>query len=341
MQFRECLTYSDVLLSPKYSEISSRSNVDTSVVLKNSKGKEFIFKHPMIPANMSNVTELAMARELYLSGGMSLFHRFASPSVQLEWLDEIKSWGDDAVNYIGFSIGVKQSDYEMVDSFVSSGARIIVIDVAHGHSLDCIKMTKYISEKYPDVLLISGNVATASGARDLWNAGANVVKCGIGAGGICLTRIEAAAGVPQLTAIMDVAQEQKHHKDKYLIADGGIAKVADIVKACCFADMCMAGNMFAGTNEAPGETMEIDGVIYKKYAGSSTHKKDHVEGVIGWVPTKGSVKDALKKMMQGLKSGCSYQGADNLLKLKQDPHFVKITQAGFIESGAHDVVVIK
>ena len=156
---------------------------------------------------------------------------------------------------------------------------------------------------------------------------------------LCTTRIETGNGVPQLTAIMDIADAKANFTNKYFISDGGLKSSGDICKALCFADMVMVGNLFAGCEETPGNQINIDGRTYKEYAGSSTHKTNHIEGVVAMVPYKGKYNNILTKLLEGLKSGLSYQGVNNLTELKQYPEFVKITSAGLRESHPHDVWV--
>lgn len=356
----EGYTFDDVLLKPRHSDVKSRSEVDLSVEL--SKG--ISLKIPVVPANMKSVAGIEMAEECYKLGGMAIIHRFMPAQEQLEIA---KNLTKDKLNYIGFSIGIKKEDYGMVDSFAAIGVKILCIDIAHGDSSHCVNMTKYIAEKYPNIFLISGNVATSYGAKNLWIAGADCVKVGIGPGSLCTTRIETGNGVPQLSALSDIADMKnqltnpwqrtvyKDNDDAYgkrqtmppvidkqifVIADGGIKNAGDIVKALCFSDLVMAGNIFAGTEETPGEIMNVNGKRYKNYVGSSTHKQTHVEGVMALVPTKGPVLNIMQKLFEGLRSGLSYQGSKNLTELKIAPEFVKITGAGLKESHAHDVVVV-
>lgn len=217
-----------------------------------------------------------------------------------------------------------------------------------------IKKMRYINEQ---VFIIAGNVATGAGARRLWEAGANVVKVGVGPGSLCTTRIETGNGVPQLTALMDVAKTQKELLELWrtkdnsqypdsktnrqfpIISDGGIKSAGDIVKALCFADMVMVGNLFAGCEETPGQILNINGQTFKEYVGSSTHKTNHIEGVAAIVPAKGSYESILTKLLEGLRSGCSYQGAENLAELRDNPEFIRITNAGLKESHPHDVTI--
>ena len=361
MKIREGLTFDDVLLVPRHSKINSRSNVDTSIVLP----KGFKFSHPIIPANMKTVTGFEMAKAVADSGGLAILHRFMPLEEQLDIANKFVLMSQDGpvdyVRHVSYSIGVKKEDYEAVKAFAQVGcAKILCVDIAHGDSDMCLKMCEFISKEYPEVLLIAGNVATAAGARNLWDAGADVVKVGIGPGSLCTTRVETGNGVPQLTALMDIWESKlwsttKHDllkemwpdielknkikKPVAVIADGGIKNAGDCVKALCFADMVMAGNAFAGAVESPGMSIQIDGKFYKEYVGSSTHKTNHVEGVAAIVPTKGRFQDILTRMMEGIKSGCSYQGCNNLNELKENPEFVKITNAGLKESHPHDVVV--
>lgn len=334
-------TFDDVLLIPKYSDIESRSSIDLSISL--SKGIKL--NHPLVPANMKTICGYEMAEAVYNTGGMALLHRFMYQKDQLYIATDVKKL-PNGFNHIGFSIGVKKEDYEMVNIFAGIGVKILVIDIAHGHSKLCVDMTRYISTNYPEIFLIAGNVATAEGARMLWKAGADAVKVNIGAGSLCTTRLEAAAGVSQLTALSNVwdakkSLEKEIGKPIFVMADGGCVSNGDFVKSLCFSDLVMTGRLFAGSEETPGENMTIDGITYKNYVGSSTHKTNHKEGVEALVRTTGKVKDILSKSFESIRSGLSYQGCHNLSELKIDPRFVKITAAGLKESGAHDVIVVK
>lgn len=363
IKIKDGFTFDDLLLVPKYSEIESRSQIDLSVSL--SKGVKL--KLPIVSANMATITNKEMAICMAGQGGMALVHRFMPIGEQLVLVCGFKKNSNsiDLLNYIGFSIGVKKEDYQFADELIKFGARIICIDIAHGDSKLCVNMCKYISEEYPNVLLIAGNVCTADGAKRLWRAGADLVKVNVGAGSLCTTRIETGNGVPQLTALMAVAEAKKELIEDYddyeyigqiekkikrraeitrpigIIADGGCKTNGDIVKSLVFADVVMTGNMLAGTLETPGEVIETNGVKYKRYVGSSTHKTNHIEGVEALVKVKGSAKDVLQKMQEAISSGCSYQGVFNLIDLKKEPQFVRITNAGLKESHAHDVLVIK
>ena len=340
MEIRDGLCFDDVLLVPSYSEITSRTQVKTHVSLP----KDFAFSHPIIPANMKTITGAQMAKCLVKLGGLAILHRFMPIEEQVEIVKLLlNTYGGayEAKNYLGISIGVKPEDIGNVHKLVDAGAKIICIDIAHGDSKMCLEMCEYISKKFPKLLLIAGNVATAEGAKRLWDAGADVVKVGIGPGSLCSTRIETGNGVPQLTALMNVARcrdaySATHPQRKVsMIADGGIRNSGDIVKSLCFADMVMAGNLFAGAEETPGEILEVDGSLYKEYIGSSTHKTNHIEGVRAKVPVKGKTQDIINKLLEGVRSGVSYQGCSNLDELKDNPEFIRITNAALKESHPH------
>jgi len=344
MRIREGLTFDDVLMVPQYSEVPSRSKVDLTVQWGNYK-----FKHPIIPANMKTITGFEMAFEVCKSGGLAILHRFMPIEDQLAIAqDIIDNFGD---RNFAISVGVKEDDLKNFNRFVKEGVKIFCVDIAHGDSAHCVTFIAAMKSVCPEAFIIAGNVATKNGARRLWDAGADVVKVGVGPGSLCTTRVETGCGVPQLTALMDVAEAQKElealEKTKAsskkrifpFIADGGIKKAGDIVKALAIADMVMVGNVFAGCEETPGEIMQIDGRTFKQYVGSSTHKTNHVEGVAAMVPTKGKFADILEKLIEGVRSGCSYNGARTLEELRDNPEFIRITNAGLIESHPHDVIL--
>ncbi len=338
MSIREGLAYDDVLLEPVYNcTVDSReADVDLRVNLG-----DFAFDHPLIPANMLDVSGPDLLKQQHQEGGMCLIHRFQSVEDQLYQFEELTE--DEYL--VGASVGVK--DHVRATRLIEAGVKILCVDVAHGDSRLAVHMVDFLAfHKTKRSLIIAGNVATRSGARRLWQAGADVVKVGIGPGSLCTTRIETGCGVPQLTALMDVADvRDMYFPDKSIIADGGIKNAGDCVKALCFADMVMIGNLFAGCDEAPGETLRkvSDGssfTDYKLYRGSSTHKVSHVEGVQARVPKSGPYRKILERLLEGIRSGCSYQNAPTLDKLREDPQLIRITSAGLRESYPHDVHVV-
>lgn len=259
---------------------------------------------------------------------------------------------------VGAAVGVTADTLKRVEALVSFGADVIAIDTAHGHSKGVLDMVKKVKKNFK-VDVIAGNVATAAGAKALADAGADAVKVGVGPGSICTTRIVTGAGVPQLSAIMESAAGLKGTKVP-IIADGGIRYTGDIVKAIAAgADTVMAGSLFAGTDESPGETIIFEGRKFKSYRGMGSIeamqegskdryfqdaeddiKKLVPEGIVGRVAYKGTLNEVLTQCIGGLRAGMGYCGAANV-KALQAAKFVKITSAGVKESHVHDVVITK
>lgn len=257
----------------------------------------------------------------------------------------------------GAAVGITGDIYERVDALVEAKVDVIVIDTAHGHSKNVLKVLKEVKEKYPNLQMIAGNIATGEAAKALIDAGADAIKVGIGPGSICTTRVVAGIGVPQITAIMDVYEVAKEY-DVPVIADGGIKYSGDIVKAIAAGgDTCMMGSIFAGCTESPGEEELFDGRRFKVYrgmgsipamkAGSSDryfqadNKKLVPEGVEGRVPYKGPVADVIYQLVGGLRAGMGYTGSKNIKMLQEEAKYVKITSASLIESHPHDINITK
>jgi len=260
---------------------------------------------------------------------------------------------------VGAAVGVTHDTFDRVDALVRAGVDVVCVDTAHGHSAGVLRMLVALKERHPDLQLVAGNIATRSGAEALIAAGADAVKVGIGPGSICTTRIVTGVGVPQLSAIMSAA-EACHAAGVPLIADGGIKFSGDFVKALAAgADSIMAGNLFAGTEESPGETILFEGRRFKSYRGMGSVeamqegskdryfqdveddiKKLVPEGIVGRVPYKGKLADVVYQLVGGLRAGMGYCGAANLATLKQ-AQFVQITHAGLVESHAHNIQITK
>jgi IMP dehydrogenase len=260
---------------------------------------------------------------------------------------------------VAAAVGIAGNTMERVEALVHAGVDAIVIDTAHGHSNGVLEMAHSVKQKFPDIELIVGNIATAEAALDLIAAGADAIKVGIGPGSICTTRIIAGVGVPQLTAIYDVAQAVKGTGIP-VIADGGIRYTGDIVKAIAAgADSIMAGSLFAGVDESPGETIIFEGRKFKSYRGMGSVeamqegskdryfqdmeddiKKLVPEGIVGRVPYKGSLAEVIHQMAGGLRSGMGYTGSATIEEL-QKARFIKITSAGFAESHPHDITITR
>ena len=261
---------------------------------------------------------------------------------------------------VGAAVGVSVDDEERrIPALIRAGVDVLVIDTAHGHSKGVIEATQRAKKRYGDnVQVIAGNIASADAALALFEAGADGVKVGIGPGSICTTRMIAGIGVPQMTAIFDVAQALQG-KNIGIIADGGIKFSGDIVKALAGgANAVMLGSLFAGTEETPGERINFHGKAYKRYRGmgslsamrrgskeryfqgsESDHNKLVPEGIEGQVPYRGAVADVVHQLAGGLRAGMGYLGAKNLETLRQKAEFIEITGAGLRESHPHDVQI--
>ena len=260
---------------------------------------------------------------------------------------------------VGAAVGVTGDWQERLAALVRVGVDVVVIDTAHGHSKAVLHATERAKSLYPDLTLITGNVATAAGAADLIAAGADIIKVGVGAGSICTTRVISGAGMPQLSAIVNCV-EWAHQHNVPVIADGGIKYSGDIVKALAAgAGAVMLGSLLAGLAESPGETVLWEGKRFKDYrgmgslgamrglgrdrygSGQGELSKLVPEGVEGRVPYKGELKDFVYQLMGGLRAGMGYVGAANLFELRHKARFVRITNAGLLESHPHDVVITK
>ena len=259
---------------------------------------------------------------------------------------------------VAAGIGITNDALERIDAVVAEGVDAVVLDCAHGHSKNVVDKLKAVKAKYPDLDVVVGNIATAEAAKLLIEAGADAVKVGIGPGSICTTRIVAGVGVPQLTAIFECAKAA-HEAGIPIIADGGLRYSGDIVKALAAGGDCvMCGSMFAGTEEAPGETIILNGRKFKSYRGMGSldamaagskdryfqsnveTKKLVPEGIVGRVPYKGTLEETVYQLIGGLRSGMGYCGAHNLQEL-QTAKFTKVTASGMAESHPHDVTITK
>ncbi|WP_273360545.1 IMP dehydrogenase [Anaerococcus octavius] len=258
---------------------------------------------------------------------------------------------------VGAAVGITNDMFERVEALVDANVDVITVDTAHGHSKNVLNAIKNLKEKYPDLQIIAGNVATAEATRDLIDAGVDAVKVGIGPGSICTTRVVTGIGVPQITAIINCVEEARKH-DIPVIADGGIKYSGDITKAlACGASVIMAGSLFAGTEESPGETILFEGRQYKEYRGMGslaamkdgsgdryfqTNTKKYVpEGVEGRVDYKGPVGEVVYQLLGGLKSGMGYVGSKDLNELYEKAKFVKISPASLIENHPHDITITR
>ena len=260
---------------------------------------------------------------------------------------------------VAAAVGVKSDTIERIEMLVSAGADAVVVDTAHGHSQGVLNVIKQACDALPDVQIVAGNVATAEGAKALADAGVSAVKVGIGPGSICTTRVIAGVGMPQLSAVM-MASEALKGTGVPVIADGGIRYSGDVVKALAAgASTIMAGSLFAGVEESPGETIILNGRKYKSYRGMGSLealqqgskdryfqdmeediKKLVPEGIVAQVPYKGTLNEVVYQLVGGLRAGMGYCGAQNIEKLRE-AKFVRITNAGYLEGHPHDVTITR
>ncbi|GIN64568.1 inosine-5'-monophosphate dehydrogenase [Robertmurraya siralis] len=257
----------------------------------------------------------------------------------------------------GAAVGVTKDTMRRVEALVKAQVDVIVIDTAHGHSKGVIETVKQVRDAFPSVAIIAGNVATAEATRELIEAGADIVKVGIGPGSICTTRVVAGVGVPQITAVYDCATEARKH-GKTIIADGGIKYSGDIVKALAAGGHAvMLGSLLAGVSESPGETEIFQGRRFKVYRGMGSvaamekgskdryfqedNKKFVPEGIEGRLPYKGPLTDTIYQLIGGIRSGMGYCGTKDLEELRENAQFIRMTGAGLRESHPHDVQITK
>lgn len=333
------LTFDDVLLLPQYSDIASRKEVDLSTTILGTS-----FSTPICSANMDTVTEVAMAEKMFDLGGVGFLHRYAAGSAIEQWVKKIHE-----NKRIAFpSIGIKEEDFALALKYAEYGIMAVNIDIAHGDSKHMVNMIERLVRE--GIHVIAGNVATASGTRRLADAGAKVIKVGIGPGSLCTTRIVTGHGVPQLSAIEDCAKV----KDSYhisIIADGGIRNAGDCVKALAFgADMVMVGSLLAGTLESPGKVVQLQnekGLYYhaKEYRGMASRAARSsvaivdssytAEGESTFVRAKGTTQEVIQQLVGGIRSGFSYSGARTLKELQKNTEYVTITGNGAAENKPH------
>ena len=352
ISINEALTFDDVTLAPKYSEILP-SEVDTSVSLT----KHLRLKIPLISSAMDTVTESKMAISIAKLGGIGVIHRNLDIKKQIVEIKKVKKHK----LLVGAAVGASKNEFTRAKEIIKEGVNLLVVDTAHGHTKKVAEMIKYIKKnKNNRIALCAGNIATPEAAKFLIKLGVDIIKIGIGPGSICTTRLVAGIGVPQLSAILSVKNNIKNKKVK-IISDGGIKYSGDLAKAfAAGADAIMIGSLFAGTKETPGKLIKKNGQLYKSFRGMGSvgamnkgsadryfqkKQKDTSkyvpEGVEGFVKYKGDVGRVIYKLIGGLKSSMGYLGSTTIVNLRNKPQFVKITKAGFYESMVHNVDVVK
>ncbi len=307
----EIFDYDNILLLPRKCRVESRSECDASVTLGARS-----FRLPVVPANMKTVVDVPICTWLAKNGYFYVMHRFDLDNVQ--FVKTMKAQG----LFASISLGVKKPDYDTVDQLVTLGLvpEYITIDIAHGHADSVKNMIAYLRGKMPSTFVIAGNVATPEAVIDLENWGADATKVGVGPGKVCITKLKTGFGTGgwQLSALKWCARVAT----KPIIADGGIRDHGDIAKSVRFgASMVMIGSLFAGHEESPGKTVEVDGKLFKEYYGSASDfnkgEYKHVEGTRILEPIKGKLASTLIEMEQDVQSSISYAGGKKLMDIRK------------------------
>ena len=349
---KEALTFDDVTLAPRYSEVLP-SEVDTKIILS----KNLTLKIPLLSSAMDTVTESKMAIAIAKAGGIGVIHRNLDIKKQIYEINKVKK----KKLVVGAAVGAGPKEIKRAEAILKEKVDLIVVDTAHAHTKKVSEIIKKIKKKKSKhTTLCAGNIATAEAAKFLIKLGVDIIKVGIGPGSICTTRLVAGIGVPQLSAILEVKKGTKNKKVS-IISDGGIKFSGDIAKALAAgADAVMIGSLFAGTKETPGKLIKKNGQLYKNFRGMGSvgamnkgsaeryfqkiqqdTSKYVPEGVEGLVKYKGDLKNIIYKLIGGLKSSMGYLGSKKIINLRNKPKFLKITKAGFYESMVHNIDEVK
>ena len=349
---KEALTFDDVTLAPRYSEVLP-SDVDTKIILS----KNLTLKIPILSSAMDTVTESKMAIAIAKAGGIGVIHRNLDIKKQIYEINKVKKKN----LIVGAAVGAGPKEIKRAEAILKEKVDLIVVDTAHAHTKKVAEIIKKIKKKKSKhTTLCAGNIATTEAAKFLIKLGVDIIKVGIGPGSICTTRLVAGIGVPQLSAILEVKKGTKNKKVS-IISDGGIKFSGDIAKALAAgADAVMIGSLFAGTKETPGKLIKKNGQLYKNFRGMGSvgamnkgsaeryfqkiqqdASKYVPEGVEGLVKYKGDLKNIIYKLIGGLKSSMGYLGSKKIINLRNKPKFLKITKAGFYESMVHNIDEVK
>ncbi|MGW8179429.1 MAG: guanosine monophosphate reductase [bacterium] len=343
---REGLTFDDVLIVPNHhSMVKSRQDPDVSVEFDETKR----LVEPVIASPMDTVASPELLAELSTLGTFGIMHRYCSKADQLETLkraEKLLVAGEEL--YAGIALGTKEDFDDEVFLCACERASVLCVDVANGDSVDSVDTVRNLRRVFPDKHIMAGNVATPQGFVRLADAGADSIRVGIGPGSACSTRTMTGIGVPQLTAIM-WCREAADDWNVRLIADGGIRTPGDLSKAMAAgADLVMLGSIFAGAAESPSELVEDErGRLVKYYRGMASTAAQEArgaskaivpEGVEGMVPYRGTCKDILTQFVGGLRSSMTYVNANDLDEYWMNTEFMKVSQAGVVESNPHDLI---
>ena len=331
---KNCLSFDDVLLVPLHSDITSRKEISLSSALD----EENTLDLPVISSPMDTVTETDMADTMYSNGGLGIIHRYNSIEEQAQLVQNCTN------SLVGAAIGVSGDYVERATALKESGAKVLCVDIAHGHHTLMQNALKVLRNTIGwDIHIMAGNVATRHGYEDLVRWGASSVRVGIGGGSICSTRVQTGHGVPTLQSVIDCAASE-FAGEIPIIADGGIKNSGDIVKALgAGADFVMLGSLLAGTSESPGDVYFENGHQFKVYRGMASKDaqikwRGHtasVEGVTSTIPFKGKVSNVLEELSTGIRSGLSYSGSRNIKEFQARSTFIQQTSAGAVESSTH------
>ena len=343
---KEALSFDDLILMPLHSDIKSRKEIDTSVVLKNSDGTELKFQTPIISSPMSTITEAYMCNAINSCGGLGIIHRYNTIDHQTKLLSYVNS---DI--YKAAAIGASGDYKERLDKLVEAGLKIVCIDVAHGDHVLVKEAVEHIKQYHPHLFIIAGNIAGGGAYQRLSDWGVDAVRTSVGSGSICTTRIQTGHGMPTLSALIDCVERREELKKlgkhtAYIIADGGIKNTGDIVKCLAIgADMVMLGSMLSGTRETPGKVIldKETGKKVKRYNGMASKAAQKawkgsyssIEGVTSYVQYKGTVNKVITEITSNIRSGMSYSGARSLSELRSNALFIRQTVNSHSEGLPH------
>lgn len=344
MKLETALSYDDISIRPQRSPVNSRSDVS----LESTLVRDITIENPIISAPMDTVTESDMAQAMHDAGAVGIIHRYLSPEKQAEEIQKV-----DGV--VGTTIGVGEGWEDRLEKTINAGADFVCVDVAHGHMERAIDVVRETTE-LTDLPVMAGNVSTGEGAKDLAMAGAEAVKVGVGPGSHCLTREVAGVGVPQVTAVSECVESlrlaqktgQIEH-DVSVVADGGIQKPGDMIKALLVgADTVMVGGLLGGCDESPAELVQTqDGEKYKRTHGMASGEardennietEEAVEGDSGLIEYSGSAESVINELSAGSRSGLSYVGAHTIEEGRENVEFVRITPSVTVRNGTHGVL---